>query len=154
VDEDDVFAEAFLSFCAAAQREGAVPQLTSRDNVIRLLAHITLQKLCAVRRREERRQRHVRGESALGEAGFDVIAGREPPPEFEDEVTRLLDLLETDELRAIALKQMQGYSRAEIAAEQGCSLATLDRRIAVIKSRWKPFWVGLTARGPGDKEER
>jgi DNA-directed RNA polymerase specialized sigma24 family protein len=137
VDEDDVFTEAFLSFCAAARREGALPELAGRDNVIRVLARLTLQKVCEVRRREERRRRRVRGESVLGEAGFDPFPSREPPPEFEAEINRLLDLLETDELRTIALMRMHRYGREEIAAELGCSVATLDRRLAVIRSRWR-----------------
>ena len=135
VDEDDVFADAFLSFCAAA-RDGKFPDLTDRTNVIRLLARFTMRKACDVRRRESRRRDIVRGESALGEAGFEPFAGRDPPPEFEAEVGQLLDLLETDELRDVALMRMHGYSRKDIAARLGCSVAKVSRQIAEIRALW------------------
>jgi DNA-directed RNA polymerase specialized sigma24 family protein len=135
VAEDDVFADAFQIFCAAA-RNGRFPNLTGRENVIRLLARITLRKACEVRRREGNRRDKVRGESALGAAGFEPFAGRDPPPEFEAEVNQLLDVLGTDELRDIALMRMYGYSYEEIATEQNCSIATIARRVAIIRSRW------------------
>jgi DNA-directed RNA polymerase specialized sigma24 family protein len=135
VDEDDVFTDAFLSFCAAA-REGKFPDLTDRTNVIRLLARLTMRKACDVRRRESRRRDIVRGESALGGAGFEPFAGRDPPPEFEAEVGQLLDLLKTDELRDVALMRMHGYSRKEIAEQLDCSVATVGRQIVEIRARW------------------
>ena len=151
VDEDDVFADAFLSFCAAA-RDGKFPDLTDRTNVIRLLARLTMRKACDVRRRESRRRDIVRGESALAEAGFEPFAGRDPPPEFEAEVGQLLDLLKTDELRDVALMRMHGYSREEIAARLGCSVATVGRQIAGIRGRWAVH-VDLPARGKGTSVE-
>jgi DNA-directed RNA polymerase specialized sigma24 family protein len=151
VDEDDVFADAFLSFCAAA-RDGKFPDLTDRTNVIRLLARLTMRKACDVRRRESRRRDIVRGESALAEAGFEPFAGRDPPPEFEAEVGQLLDLLETDELRDVALMRMHGYSREEIAARLGCSLSTVRRQMAEIRARWAGH-VNLPARGKGTSGE-
>ena len=146
VDEDDVFAEAFLNFCKAA-REGAFPDLASRENVIRLLARITLRKACDARRREERRRAKVRGESALGEAGFEPFASREPPAEFDAEVRRMLELLPTDELREIALMRMAGYGREEIAAELKMSVATLDRRLSHIRAKWASLRDGPQPEG-------
>jgi DNA-directed RNA polymerase specialized sigma24 family protein len=135
VAEDDVFADAFQIFCAAA-RTGRFPDLTDRTNVMRLLARITLRKACELRRKEANRHDKVRGESALGAAGFEPFTSRDPPPEFESEINELLDVLGTDELRNIALMRMYGYSYEEIAAEQKCSVATIARRVSVIRSRW------------------
>jgi DNA-directed RNA polymerase specialized sigma24 family protein len=151
VDEDDVFADAFLSFCAAA-RDGKFPDLTDRTNVIRLLARLTMRKACDVRRRESRRRDILRGESALGEAGFEPFAGRDPPPEFEAEVGQLLDLLETEELRDVALMRMHGYSRKEIAARLSCSVATVGRQITEIRAGWAVH-ADLSAGGGGTSVE-
>ena len=50
--------------------------------------------------------------------------------------------------------RMQGYSRAEIAARLGCSVATVSRQTAEIRGRWAVH-VGLPARGNGTSlEER
>ena len=151
IDEDDVFTDARLSFCAAA-RDGKFPDLNDRTNVIRLLARFIMRKACDVRRRESRRRDIVRGESALAEAGFEPFAGRDPPPEFEAEVGQLLDLLETDELRDVALMRMHGYSRKEIAARLSCSVATVGRQITDIRVRWAVH-VDLPARGKGTSVE-
>jgi hypothetical protein len=70
VDEDDVVTDAFLSFCAAA-RAGKFPDLTSRDNVIRLLAAFTMRKAFDARRKIIRRGDKVRTESVLGAPGFE-----------------------------------------------------------------------------------
>ena len=134
IDEDDVVTEAFLSFCAAA-RTGKFPDLISRDNVIRLLARLTMRKACDVRRREGRRRGIVRGESVLGALGFEPFEARDPPPEFEAEIDDLLGRLETDELRSIAVMRMQGHSREEIAGRHNCSVATVQRRLSIIASR-------------------
>jgi DNA-directed RNA polymerase specialized sigma24 family protein len=134
VDEDDVVTEAFLSFCTAA-RAGKFPDLTSRDNVIRLLAVFTMRKAFDARRKALRRRDKVRTESVLGALGFEPFEGRGAPPEFEAKVEDLLGRLETDELRSIAVMRMQGHSREEIAARHNCSVATVQRRLSTIASR-------------------
>jgi DNA-directed RNA polymerase specialized sigma24 family protein len=134
VAEDDVVTEAFLSFCAAT-RAGKFPELTSRDNVIRLLAAFIMRKAFDARRKVIRRGDKVRTESVLGALGFEPFECRDPPPEFEAEVNDLLGRLETDELRSIAVMRMQGHSREEIAARHNCSVATVQRRLSIIASR-------------------
>ena len=58
----------------------------------------------------------------------------------------------TDELGDIALMRMHGYSRKEIAARLGCSVATVGRQIARIRGRWAGP-VDLPSRGKGTSVE-
>jgi DNA-directed RNA polymerase specialized sigma24 family protein len=53
-----------------------------------------------------------------------------------EEVQRLLALLPRDELRTVALRKMGGYTNAEIAAELGCTVATVERRLRLIRAVW------------------
>jgi DNA-directed RNA polymerase specialized sigma24 family protein len=134
IEEDDVVTEACLSFCTAA-RAGKFPDLSSRDNVIRLLAAFTMRKAFDARRKVIRRGNKVRIESVLGALGFEPFESRDPPPEFEAEVDDLLGRLETEELRSIAAMRIKGHSPEEIAAQHGCSVATVRRRLSIIHSR-------------------
>ena len=47
---------------------------------------------------------------------------------------RLLDRLGQDELRAVALAKMEGYTNEEIARQQGCVVRTVERRLRTIRS--------------------
>jgi RNA polymerase sigma factor (sigma-70 family) len=146
--EHDVAMEAFLSFCARIAQEGRFPDLDNRTGLIRLLTRFTICKAFDFRARP-----HNRREQA--EEDFDGFPSREPPPEFEAEVAALLDKLPDDDLREIALLRMEGLTRQEIAARCGCSVATVDRRLAVIRGRWRADWERLLGAGEakGDADE-
>jgi DNA-directed RNA polymerase specialized sigma24 family protein len=148
---EDVAVDAFLSFCRDVQKEGRFPDLSSRDNLMRLLVRFTVCKAFDFRAREERRHRIVRGESALGEAGFEPHPGREPPAEFQAQVASLLAKLPDDELRAIALMRMEGLTNQEIAAIRSCGLATVERKLSRIRGYWKADWAEL--HGAEDAED-
>jgi DNA-directed RNA polymerase specialized sigma24 family protein len=90
----------------------------------------------------------VLGESALlgadsaGDAGGrEQVLGREPTPEFAAEVAeecqRLLDRLDDDGMRAIALRKMGGDTNDEIAARLGCAPRTVERRLRLIRRIWE-----------------
>ena len=53
---------------------------------------------------------------------------------------RLLEMLPTQELRNVAVWKMEGYTNEEIAAKmksgQGRSLATVERKLALIRTIW------------------
>jgi DNA-directed RNA polymerase specialized sigma24 family protein len=53
-----------------------------------------------------------------------------------DECRRLLDCLGDDELRAIALWKMEGYSNDEIAGKLDCTPRTVGRRLQFIRQIW------------------
>src|SRR5262249_51266936 len=123
-DEENVALSAFDSFCRAVQH-GRFPQLRDRNNLWPLLFLITKRKaidLIQEQRAEKRGGGKLRGESALlllinstaSAAGIEQVLGREPTPQFAaelaEECERLLNLLNDDRLREIAILKMEGYT--------------------------------------------
>jgi DNA-directed RNA polymerase specialized sigma24 family protein len=151
-DGEDIAVDAFLSFCADARREGHFPDLSSRANLIRLLVCVTMRKAADFRAREGRRHAAVRGDSALGEAGFDVLAGDEPPPEFQAQVGSLLARL-SEELRDVALLRLEGLTNDEIAARRGWARSTVERKVARIRGLWRADWDALHGADDGKEGE-
>jgi DNA-directed RNA polymerase specialized sigma24 family protein len=148
-DEEDVALSAFDSFCRGAMR-GRFPQLADRDDLWPLLVVITARKALDLLERQGRLKRgggRLRGESALldpadpGNGGIEQVVGDEPTPEFAAEVAeecqRLLDKLGDDELRQIAVWKMEGDTNEQIAERLGCALATVERRLRVIRRLWE-----------------
>jgi len=146
-DEEDVALSAFESFFRRA-REGRFPDLDDRDDLWKLLLSITGRKALNLIRNEHREKRgggHVRQASALvGEGDADAFAavlGREPTPELAaqlaEECRRLLDGLDDTDLRAVAVAKMEGWTNAEIAGLRGSSIATVERKLNLIRKRWQ-----------------
>ncbi len=54
-----------------------------------------------------------------------------------EECQRLLEQLDDDGLRTLALAKMEGYSNKEIAGQVGCSVRTVERRLKLIRDTWK-----------------
>jgi DNA-directed RNA polymerase specialized sigma24 family protein len=146
-DEEDAALSAFDSFCRGAAA-GHFPQLCDRDNLWPLLVVITARKVIKARDHETRHKRgggKVRGGSACLDAsdgsdrdgGINLAIGPEPTPAFLAEVAeqtqRSLDTLGSEELRAVALWKMEGYTNAEIAAKLGCAERTVRRRLKLIR---------------------
>jgi DNA-directed RNA polymerase specialized sigma24 family protein len=151
-DEEDVALSAFDSFCRGAGA-GRFPLLRDRNNLWSLLIVITARKAADQIDREFRQKRGgalVRGESALvdknqggGDSlrGLDRVAGREPTAQFAaqvaEECERLLDKLDNNILRSIALSKMEGYTNAEIASKLGCVEGTVERKLRLIRGLWQ-----------------
>ena len=150
VDEEDIVASAFETFFRRAG-QGQFPRLHDRHDLWHLLVKITERKALNQIRDQARQKRgggKVRGESvflAKGtstvKAGIGQLAGAEPTPEFAalmaEGFQQLLDLLTDDELRKIALLKLEGYANEEIAAKINRSLPTVERRLKLIRDKWK-----------------
>ncbi|HZZ76962.1 MAG TPA: ECF-type sigma factor [Gemmataceae bacterium] len=137
---EDIALEAFLEFCHCLARPDAerrFPQLQTREQVWKLLACFTIRTAFDQNRKHARREKIVAGESALGEEGFAPFAGREPAPEFSAAVHELLEQLQDETLRTVALRKLEGFSVAEIAQELDCSASTVERKLRAIRSIWK-----------------
>jgi DNA-directed RNA polymerase specialized sigma24 family protein len=144
VDEEDIALTAFDSFCRGAEA-GRFPQLQDRENLWPLLVVITARKAVDARQHESRQKRGggaVQGESAWldgmdPDGGIEQVIGAEPTPAFAAEVAeqlqRMLDALGTEELRAVALWKMEGYTNEEIARKLGCVPRTVERRLHLIR---------------------
>jgi DNA-directed RNA polymerase specialized sigma24 family protein len=147
-DEEDVALSAFNSFYLRAEA-GRFPRLLDRDDLWRLLVTLTERKAVRLMRHEHRQKRGggaVQDETALGDgssvsgSGMDNVPGREPTPEFAaqvaEECRRLLDRLDTDELRTIAVWKMEGDTTEEIADRLGRAPRTVERKLRMIRSLW------------------
>jgi DNA-directed RNA polymerase specialized sigma24 family protein len=66
--------------------------------------------------------------------------GREPDPRFAamvvEETRILLDRLDDDQLRRIALDRMAGFTTDEIAERLDCARRTVARRLDLIRRIW------------------
>ena len=67
--------------------------------------------------------------------------GHEPTPEFAaqvaEEYQRLISQLGDEQQRAIAVWKMEGHTNEEIAARLGIALATVERRLRLIRKTWE-----------------
>ena len=137
-----------------AAEEGRYPELADRDGLWRLLFQITMHRVIDLRRRESRQQRGGdRGRSARennptrGQAepsSVSQVPDDTLSPEMEavmaDECQRLFTELQDGELQAIAAAKMEGASNEEIAAQLKCSQRTVERRLRLIRDKWKRVW--------------
>ena len=80
-------------------------------------------------------------DSSAWEAALEQIEGPEPTPAFAaqvaEECRRLLECLDSPELRSVALLKVEGYGNEEIADQLGCGLRTVERRLHLIRSIWE-----------------
>lgn len=146
---EDVAASALVSFFRAVQLD-RFPTLDCEDGLFRLLRRITIRKVIDRKRQSQTLKAgsgDVRGESAFGSPsssgcalGIDAVQSESPSPEWiammEEECQGLFAILGDEELQAIACLRLEGYNNAEIASQRGCSVATVERRLKLIRSRW------------------
>jgi DNA-directed RNA polymerase specialized sigma24 family protein len=138
-DEEDVALSAFKSFCRAVEG-GRYPDLSDREELWALLVTITARKAVDLKRYECRRKRQPPA-GAGGQPSLNDVIGREPDPEFAariaEECQRLLGLLTDPTLRTIALRKMEGFTNAEVAAELGVVPRTVERKLNLIRRLWE-----------------
>lgn len=148
-DEEDVAQSVFALVCRGAQ-SGRFQDITTRDDLWWFLLLATKQKTIDLRRRERAAKRgggNTRPESGVGGAGdsvpftLDGLTGTNPTPEFlvmmQESNERLLGLLRDNQLRSIATSRMEGLTVAEIAAIHSIGMRSVDRKLALIRNRWR-----------------
>ncbi|WZP00294.1 ECF-type sigma factor [Isosphaeraceae bacterium EP7] len=141
-DEEDVALAAFDSVCRRAE-QGRFPRLDDRDDLWRLLVVVTVRKAMAQAGHERRPRRgggEVRLLSELDGAEVERVLGTEPTPELAaqaaEQCHRLLGSLGDESLRRVALRKLECYTNAEVAAELGCVEATVERKLNRIRGLW------------------
>ena len=144
-DEDDIAQSVFYSICrgAAAGRFGDV---NSRDELWWLLLAITKQKAINNFRRESAQKRgpgRIETETALAKNQpfrLDDLVSQTPTPELmlilEEEYASLLDRLDDQRLRQIAILRVEGYTVPEIAEKFGIGTRAIERKLHIIRSIW------------------
>jgi DNA-directed RNA polymerase specialized sigma24 family protein len=148
-DEEDVALSAFDSFCRGVEK-GRFSDLLDRDDLWQLLVLITVRKAIDLHHHEARLKRggqetievhSAAPADAFDPAGLTGLLSREPSPELAaimaEECSRLLGRLQDEELRAIVLLRMEGYTDDEIAERLGCARRTVQRRLRLIRQLWE-----------------
>lgn len=135
-DEEDAALSAIHSVFQG-MRADRFPELNDRHNLWQMLVIITHRKVRAQWRRERASKRDPQREI---EVGMDEILSTEPTADFVaemmDDTQRLLGLLDDDMLRKIALLRMDGFTYDEIAAQLGCAVRTIYRKVERIRLIW------------------
>jgi RNA polymerase sigma factor (sigma-70 family) len=148
-DEQDAAQSAFHSVCAGIAA-GRFPDLRDRQSLWHLLLVITARKVAHRQRHDRQQRRDVRrnlsdsiflpSDGAAGPAGVEMIASREPAPEFVAEFVEtcetLYHSLDDPALRQVVELRMEGYTDAETAERLKCSRRTVQRRLEVIRRHW------------------
>jgi RNA polymerase sigma factor (sigma-70 family) len=148
-DEEDVALSAFHSFVKGVQ-DDRFANLAESDNLWGLLIVLTTRKVQAHMRHHSRQKRgggKVRGESVFIDprqpgqgSGIGGIAGEVTEPALEAEMAEaasgMLDALQDENLREIAILRMEGYLVDEIAAELDISKRAVERRLQLIRKIW------------------
>lgn len=138
IDAEDVVQSAVGSFCRGL-RAGRFPRLDDELDLWKILVTITGRKVFAVWRKQKRRP--VEGESAFeATGGLAAVLGTEPTPDLAavavEQFQRLIDRLDDEELKKVALMKFELYTREEIAQRLGCSETTVKRACRRIRRKW------------------
>jgi DNA-directed RNA polymerase specialized sigma24 family protein len=148
-DEEDVALSAFDSFCRAVDA-GRYPDLQDRYGLWQVLLTLTVNKAIDLVNHSTRDKRTWRrtvlfSELAEGHLGAQsrslakVFQHEQPDPAFTallaDRLQWLMQQLEDDQLRAIAVLKLEGYTNAEIARKERCAITTVERRLRLIRHR-------------------
>lgn len=137
-DPEDVALSAFHSFCRGAE-EGRFPRLDDRDDLWQVLVMLTERKAWRLLNHEDRQKRGAGVQKATLDP--ERLLDKEPTPEFAaqlaEECQRLLNLLDKDDLREVAVWKMEGYTNEEIAAKRSCALRTVERKLKTIRALWR-----------------
>ncbi len=150
-DEEDVALSAFQSLHDGV-REGRFPRLEDRDDLWRLLLHLSACKAIDGHRAEQRQKRGggklIREADMLASGSdeddaqaLDGIIGSEPSPEFAaivaEEFARRLDNLDDATLRRIAELKLASNTNEEIRQQLGCSLRSVTLKLELIRKLWR-----------------
>jgi DNA-directed RNA polymerase specialized sigma24 family protein len=148
-DEEDAALSAFHSVCAGVAA-GRFPDLGSRGNLWDLLVVITARKVAHRQRHDQQQRRDInrnlshsifaQSSDYSAPAGVEVLASREPTPEFAAEFVETCELLfqslDDPALRQVVTMRMEGYTDAEVADRLECSRRTVQRRLEIVRRRW------------------
>ncbi len=146
-DEEGVAVSAMHRFFKAAEA-GRFEDLTNRDELWKLLVTIVIRKANRHKERATAQKRgggNVRGESIFVNAAEDDKPGLAGIPDerfvadLMSECGDLMNLLEDDTLKEIALLKLEGHTLDEIAEKLDVARSTVKRKIARTRETWAEF---------------
>lgn len=146
-DSEDVVVVAFETFLRRV-RQGRFPRLDDRHDLWGVLLKITEDVAIDQRRRMSavKRGEDITWSLACQPQGahdsdseWQAVAP-EPTPDFAvaaaEQCRRLLSLLDSDELRRIAIAKVYGFENREIAQQEGLGLRSVERKLQIIRGTW------------------
>ncbi len=136
-DEEDVALSALNSFFSGA-RAGRFPDLQDRTGLWPLLLTITSRKAVNQVKHQQAQKRTKKAEQYVPDLA--LLTSKAPTPEFAVEMAEqtqgLLDQLEEDQLRVIAVMKLEGHTNAEIAEHLGIAVRSVARKLVRIRIEW------------------
>ena len=146
-DSEDIAISAFHSFCQGAEK-GRFPRLNDRNDLWQVMVLITARKAIDSIRKERAAKRgggavHITpGSGEENDAPYlDEVVGKEPTPSFAAEVAEqyrvLIESLGDPDLKKIANWKLEGYTHTEIAEKMGRAVATVERKVKLIRETWE-----------------
>jgi DNA-directed RNA polymerase specialized sigma24 family protein len=138
-DEEDVVLSVFNTVFRRA-RDGQFSRLKDRDDLWQILVMITRRKAANLIKHEFSQKKGGKLVRTCLDDVEELIA-QGPAPEFAAQVAeecgRLLDSLGKPDLKSIAVWKMEGYTNEEIAKRMDRSIATVERKLGIIRALWK-----------------
>jgi DNA-directed RNA polymerase specialized sigma24 family protein len=150
-DEEDAAERAFTKVCRGIER-GQL-KLSNRVDLHKILRSTTTREVITLLHRAKRDAGRASDDMALREVPDAAIPAELLLLAF-DACQRLLNLLENDELRQIAIWKLAGHTNEAIRAQLGCSLATIERILAHIRETWRKKWDDALPSGPAKSGRR
>jgi DNA-directed RNA polymerase specialized sigma24 family protein len=146
-DEQDIVNSAFYSFVKGVH-QGRFPDLANRQNIRQILVTIALRKLGKYIRHsltdkegggQIEGESHFRTSSSGG--GIDQFPRHELSPDeiacAAEEMDRLLEILDSDTLRTIAILKFEDFTNEQIAEHLQCAPVTVARKLRIIRGIWE-----------------
>jgi DNA-directed RNA polymerase specialized sigma24 family protein len=136
-DEEDAAAHAFMKVCRGIERGHL--KLASRVDFTKVLRSATSREVLTILGRAKPASGWTDDDMVLGQVADSTLSPDLLLLAF-DACQRLLELLETDDLRRIAIWKLVGHTNQTIAAKLGRSPATVERTLAQIRQTWRRKW--------------
>lgn len=137
-DEEDVVIDALASFFKRTT-DGNFPELQNREGLWKLLVTITNRKAVNQIAHENRKKRGADHNVGSLEDSPQPSTNPQDAPDYAvmvaESLAALLESLESDEFREIALAKLEGCTNEEIAERIGYSVPTVERRLRIIRTQ-------------------
>ncbi len=140
IDEEDLVLDT-LATVFRRVADGQFDDVGDRKSLWFLLLRVVQRKAIANYRYEQSAKRQptrtLKGDTAV--SANDLTCVDLPPDlvvEFRESIGAMFAKLDDDEMRKIAALKLEGYFNQEVAEMTGWSVATVERRLRLIRRRW------------------
>ena len=136
-DEEDIVVSVFNKFLVGTEH-GRFPRLDDRNDLWQILLVLTEHKTIDFLRKMNAVKRG--GDAVEQLDSFSFVVGNEPTPDVVIQSKELLEVLlnelDNDADKAIAIGKLEGKTIAEISDELQISRRSIDRKLQLIRRRW------------------